>query len=288
MTSNTIYHYVYRITNLVENKHYYGKRSSKCDPKEDLGVKYFSSSSDKMFMLDQKSNPQNYRYKIVQSFCDAIIALAREVKLHSKFNVGINEKFYNKVKQTSVGFNFTGGKVSAEAREKLSKAFKGKPRSEEIKAKIAKSNSGKIRSAESKSKQSERQKGKPGHKHTEQTKSNLAEIQRGRCYSEESKRKMSVAKKGKPFHYTEENKLNQSKAQRKFYYITPIGTIDRPDLLDPIITSTQLIWWMSNLDRKITKTIYANSNYLNSNFSLEQILGKTFRELGFNKVKKQS
>ena len=36
MTSNTIYHYVYRITNLINNKHYYGKRSSKYKPKYDL------------------------------------------------------------------------------------------------------------------------------------------------------------------------------------------------------------------------------------------------------------
>lgn len=286
MTSNTIYHYVYRITNLVEKKHYYGKRSSKCDPKLDLGKKYFSSSTDKKFKADQKLNPQNYRYKIVQSFCDAILALTREVKLHSKFNVGINEKFYNKARQTSVGFNFTGGKISDEAKEKLSRMFKGKPRSEEIKAKISKTNTGKIRSEESKFKQSKRQKGKPGHKHSEQTKLKLAEIQRSKSYSEESRQKMSIAKKGKPFHYTEEHKRNQSKAQRKFNYITPIGIVDRPDLLDPIITSTQLVWWTYDLDRKITRTIYKNSRYFNSNFSLEEIIGKTFRDLGFNKIKK--
>lgn len=40
------YHYVYRITNKVENKHYYGSRSSNVPPIEDIGKKYFSSSSD--------------------------------------------------------------------------------------------------------------------------------------------------------------------------------------------------------------------------------------------------
>ena len=34
-------HYVYRITNKIENKHYYGVRSCKIDPKLDLGIKYF-------------------------------------------------------------------------------------------------------------------------------------------------------------------------------------------------------------------------------------------------------
>ena len=43
MTSNIIYHYVYRITNLINNKHYYGKRSSKIEAKLDLGLKYYSS-----------------------------------------------------------------------------------------------------------------------------------------------------------------------------------------------------------------------------------------------------
>ena len=53
-------YYVYRITNTVLNKHYYGYRSCKIDPKEDLGKKYFSSSRDKEFIKDQKQNPLNY------------------------------------------------------------------------------------------------------------------------------------------------------------------------------------------------------------------------------------
>lgn len=37
------YHYVYRITNLVENKHYYGSRTSDKLPYDDLSSKYFGS-----------------------------------------------------------------------------------------------------------------------------------------------------------------------------------------------------------------------------------------------------
>ena len=60
------YHYLYRITNLVENKHYYGIRTSKDTlPHQDLGVKYFSSSTDKDFIQDQKDHPENYRYTVV-------------------------------------------------------------------------------------------------------------------------------------------------------------------------------------------------------------------------------
>ena len=92
----------------MEKKHYYGKRSSKCDPKQDLGEKYFSSSGDKEFLLDQKKNPQNYKYKIVQTFPSSKEALIRESKLHYKFNVGLNIKFYNNCIQSIGGFDPTG------------------------------------------------------------------------------------------------------------------------------------------------------------------------------------
>ena len=137
MTGKCVYHYVYRITNLVEKKHYYGKRSSKCDPKEDLGKKYFSSSTDKEFLLDQKNNPQNYRYKIVQRFGDGKSAILRESILHYKFNVGRNDHFYNKVKQKLNGYDRTGIEVSEDTREKLAKTQRGKKHSEERKKKRA-------------------------------------------------------------------------------------------------------------------------------------------------------
>jgi hypothetical protein len=159
MTSNTIYHYVYRITNLVEKKHYYGKRSSKCDPKQDLGIKYFSSSRDKEFRTDQKKNPQNYRYKIIGVFPTAELALSKEIKLHSKFNVALNSNFYNKARQTSSKFYFdaTGITRSEEQKEKISKAHKGRKHSKKHTenwkiSMIGKTNKGKPMSEEQKEK----------------------------------------------------------------------------------------------------------------------------------------
>ena len=105
MTSTTIYHYVYRITNLVENKHYYGKRSSKIEPKFDLGRKYFSSSKNKNFLNDQKQNPQNYKYKVIRCFSSCEKALLFEIKLHNKFNVARNPNFYNSAQQTTTKFS---------------------------------------------------------------------------------------------------------------------------------------------------------------------------------------
>lgn len=116
MTSNVIYYCVYRITNLVENKHYYGYKSSKIHPSKVIGVTYFSSSTDKEFIKDQKENPKNYKYKIVQNFSNKKDALTREILLHNKFNVAINSNFYNRAKQTSIGFDCTG-KFTAKDKE---------------------------------------------------------------------------------------------------------------------------------------------------------------------------
>ena len=125
------YHYVYRITNTKLNKHYYGTRSSKIEPSKDIGVKYFSSSSDIQFRDDQKNNPQNYKYTIVSEFNSREEALELEIKLHNKFNVGVNESFYNKAKQTSIFYDTTGIPLSSERRTKLSKKLKGRVFSKE-------------------------------------------------------------------------------------------------------------------------------------------------------------
>ena len=47
------YHYVYRITSIVSGTHYYGCRSSKTNPLNDI-ARYKSSSKSKPFQLLQK------------------------------------------------------------------------------------------------------------------------------------------------------------------------------------------------------------------------------------------
>jgi hypothetical protein len=93
MSSNSIYsHYVYRITNLVENRHYYGIRSCKNrSPLEDLGVRYFSSATNKEFIKDQKQNPSYYKYKIIRTCNSRKDAIDLEILLHEKFDVGAND-----------------------------------------------------------------------------------------------------------------------------------------------------------------------------------------------------
>ena len=102
-----MFHYVYRITNKKENKHYYGVRSSKVEPKLDLGVKYFSSSTDKEFINEQKINNYLFKYKIIKQFSNRSDAGDFESKLHLKFNVLSHNSFYNKSNQIKSGNYFS-------------------------------------------------------------------------------------------------------------------------------------------------------------------------------------
>ncbi len=106
------HHYIYRITNIIKNKYYYGSRTTskikEVKPKDDIGIKYFSSSKDKDFLLDQKLNPKNYKYKVIKTFSTRKEALESEVYLHKRFNVKSHEQFYNKSNQTSSKFDTTG------------------------------------------------------------------------------------------------------------------------------------------------------------------------------------
>lgn len=119
----TIY-YVYRITNKILNKHYYGKRRTKTYPRNDLGIKYFSSSTDKDFVSDQKNNPDNYRYKIIFVTTKKEIATRLEIKLHAKFDVAKNPNFYNKAKQLSLWFDTTGTKLNYTPEERLKRSLR--------------------------------------------------------------------------------------------------------------------------------------------------------------------
>ena len=212
MDSKAIYHCVYRITNLLECKHYYGTRSCKIHPSEDLGINYFSSSYDKEFKQDQLDNPQNYKYKVIRIFDTREEAVKLEIKLHARFDVGRNPSFYNKAKQTSTGWDHTGSKHSKETKIKISNSHKGKvfseetrikmsnsrkgiPRSEETKRKISESNKGKVFSEEARIKMSEAQKRKTL---TETHKEKISNSLKGVTKSDETKRKMSEARKGKP------------------------------------------------------------------------------------------
>ena len=214
---NKKYHYVYRITNTKLNKHYYGTRSSRIKPSKDLGIKYFSSSSDTQFREDQKNNPQDYKYIIVSEFDSREEALELEVRLHNRFDVDLNESFYNKAKQTSKGFycDRTGAIISNETRKKLSIASKNmvrKPVSDETRKKLSITSKGRILTEEHKANISL---GKIGHVTSEETRKKLSEAatrQFRNGMSEETKKKISLSTMGRVNKHTPESKAKLSKA----------------------------------------------------------------------------
>jgi len=112
-------HLVYRITNIIKLKHYYGSKSNS----KILGEGYLSSSTDKEFIEEQKSNPEHFKYKIIKTYDNTADKMIHESFLHQNFDVKNHNSFYNKANQTAFGFDTTG---NDELSLKISKRMKGK------------------------------------------------------------------------------------------------------------------------------------------------------------------
>jgi hypothetical protein len=122
-------HYTYLITNLnpTNEKYYIGVRTCRCNISEDV---YFGSCS---YLRDEmvKNGVGQYEKVIISEFKDRNNAMAHEIQLHEEYNVGINPLFYNRVKQTSTGFDIQGNiaigkKISAKRLDPLWQATTGK------------------------------------------------------------------------------------------------------------------------------------------------------------------
>jgi hypothetical protein len=255
--SKSIYthHYVYRITNVLLNKHYYGSRSCKCNPRDDLGIKYFSSSKDKDFVKDQKEHPEHYLYKIIRICETRKDAYALEILLHEKFDVGINESFYNRCKATSTKFNVYGIKFSEETRKKISDALQGEKNH------------------------------MYGKKHSNETRKKIGEAQKGKQLSEEHRKKLCESKKGKKHSEEHRKKISEAQKGKKHhlftgYYYTPFG-IFTSTYEQKILHSNTLRRWCKHFEKNITKNSFIKSKYLQENFD-ESIIGKTFADIGFS------
>jgi hypothetical protein len=204
------YNYVYRITNKILNKHYYGVRGCNVAPKLDLGIKYFSSSSDKDFRDDQKNHPENYKYKIVRICSTRKKADALEIKLQEKFNVGKSESFYNRATRTSMGFDRTDINHTLESRKKMSEAAQN--RSEEYRQKMSEAKKGVPKSPEHRLKISEAKTGENHHmfgkEHSDETKLKMSEAKQN--MSDETRQKMSEAKLGVPKSDEHRQKISEA------------------------------------------------------------------------------
>jgi hypothetical protein len=216
------YHYTYQIINLLNKISYIGLRTSNIEPEKDLGHKYFSSSTDSLFMKEQIEYPLNFKYEILNVFDNRLEAINDEMRLHEMYDVGSNPMFYNKQKQGSHVIDFTGKNhtedskikigvaskergISDKARENLQWHGKNRKRTEEEKkkmanAKLGNTNASGKRSEEVKRKISEAKKGKESSF-------------KGKTHSIESKKKMSNAKSGdnNPKYWKGKNRLDETK-----------------------------------------------------------------------------
>ena len=123
-------HYTYLIQSRNgEVMNYIGVRSCECSPEED---NYWGSSKH----LPQDISDTHNRY-IIDTYDTRGEAVADEIWMHDFFDVAINPKYYNKAKQTSIGFDTAGVKtgrpsptagttVSEENKQKTRDMWKGK------------------------------------------------------------------------------------------------------------------------------------------------------------------
>lgn len=89
-----MHHYVYRVTNTTDRKHYYGVRSCNCHPEQDLGIRYLSSS--RVLKRDVKRlGTDAFKWKILKTFSTRELAEQFEIKCHRRLNVTHRNDFYN-------------------------------------------------------------------------------------------------------------------------------------------------------------------------------------------------
>jgi hypothetical protein len=143
--------YVYRINNKETGKSYIGIRSSETF---DIGIKYFTSSKDKEFRTDFKTNPEKYEVVELANFKERWEAIEMEVDLHNWLDVAANPDFYNKAKQTSIGFDRSGVKLEGEDLKKQRIICKKRYQNPEERKKASERNKKRYQNPEERIKQS--------------------------------------------------------------------------------------------------------------------------------------
>lgn len=199
------YHFIYKTTNLLSGKYYYGLHST-----NDLDDGYLGSGRRLRYSIN-KYGKENHKREIIE-FCKnrkELICREREI-------VTLNEIAKEECMNLIVGGATKGHSLST--REKISLSKKGVPLSEKHKKSLSKSNAkywlGKSRSDEVKLKVSIANKGKQyrlGHKHTEESRKKMSESHTGKTISEETRKKMSEINKGKKLSEKTRMKMSNSR-----------------------------------------------------------------------------
>lgn len=206
-----MYHYTYRLTlnnNTDSRKYYIGARSCTEYPTKDS---YFGSCKTLLAWIKEHGT-EGIVKEILAIYGKRQDAIEHEINLHNYFDVAKNVEFWNKAKQTSVGFDTTGTTQSKELKLQKSLKTKGRPKTEEHKAKIRNALLGKTRSKEHCEALSKAKKGIPsplkgmsigkGRKFTEGHKIKIGLANKGKVRSNEYRLQASLARLGKPAPYS--------------------------------------------------------------------------------------
>lgn len=185
------HHYVYLLIDTLPTdtrQFYIGVRSCTCNPDEDP---YMGSS--KSMTLQEKSRCDKL---ILEEFSTREEAIAYEIYLHDKFDVAVNNRFYNNAKQTSKKFDTSGKTFVFTEEHKLNMSIASRLRSSDTYPK--------------------------GWKHTEEAKKAIANSKLGNPRSEEVKNKLrNKMKKLYESGYVNPNTgLTRTEEQRKQISLT--------------------------------------------------------------------
>lgn len=210
--------YIYKVTDKVTGQFYIG---SQCRSLQ-IGVNYFTSSSDKIFKSKFKTNPSQFNIKIIGVFADPYSCVLQEnifIKDNIKNPLCINRSY---IIGNKIQFNKSGIPNSIEAKKRISEAHKGILFSNKHKENISKAKKGTICSEETKKKISKSNKGhipyNKGKPISVDIKNKLSEINNGKnnpfygkTHSLETRKKISEIHKGKipcnkGKHHSEETK----------------------------------------------------------------------------------
>lgn len=235
-------HYTYKITNLLNGRSYIGVRSTYLSPSNDLGILYYSSSSDIDFINEQKDYPSKFIYEIIEVFSNRKDALKHEIELHNLYDVANNEMFYNRSKQTSHAIDFTGCHHNEESKKRIGVASTARGISDKAKENLKWHRENRIRTEEERLKMSiaklnntnaagERD---DDFKRSRSLKMKSNNFMKGKKHSDQSKQKMSLAKLGdnNPKYWSGKTMDDETKAKisesRKGKNMGPCKTVECP------------------------------------------------------------
>ena len=194
------YHYLYKTTNLINNKFYVGMHST-----DDLEDGYLGSGTYLRRSI-KKYGKEKFKYEILEFFSSREILIEKEKDL-------VNSDFLKETlcMNLRIGGTGNGTPIGSKRSEETKLKMGAWIRTDEYRKKVSDGNISKRRTAEHKLKYSL---AKQGKKHSDESKSNMSIASKGKNkgkkHSDESKLNMSIAHQGKKFSEETKTKMGKS------------------------------------------------------------------------------